>query len=158
VLRYRPATADDARDLAGRLREDDRLAFEAVDDGDVTQTLLEGVAASDPCRAILDAQGRLLGIFGARPAPKQPEVGIVWMVAAPEIAQHPRDLVRDGRRWIARLHERYALLWNCADERASRHIRWLERCGFTMLRRHEHYGVQRRPFIEFASARATAED
>jgi hypothetical protein len=53
-------------------------------------------------------------------------------------------------RWLHRLHKLYPLLGNHVDIRNTKHTKWLKRMGFSFLRVLPEYGVERRPFIEFA--------
>jgi hypothetical protein len=149
----RPATLADARDVAARLREEDRqevLAAGGMDPRIVFPAqVLEG-------REVLAAGiegGPPEILFGCDPVVGAPEVGVVWLVSTPVLYDHPVEFVVTSRQLFQRFHERFRVLTNFVDERNVRHIKWLKWLGFIMVRRVERYGAQSRPFIEFASVR-----
>jgi hypothetical protein len=153
MLRVRPARPGDAADLAGRLREADRREIRAVVGQDPLPVLEEGVAWSDPCLGVELRDGRLVGLFGAGPDADRPGVGVVWLVGSEELVRYPLSFLRLSRVWLKRLHEAYPVLDNCVDVRNEVHVRWLRWCRFETVRRIEHYGVERRPFLEFRRVR-----
>jgi hypothetical protein len=138
--------------LAPRLRAADVREIRAALGVEPLGVLRAGVARSDPCFAIQDPDDTLLALFGATPDRRETDVGVVWLLAANELTAHPFWFLRNCRSWVERLHRRYRVLRNYVDARNAVHIRWLQWCGFTILGRLDHYGVERRPFYEFTRA------
>src|SRR5260221_10065260 len=97
MLRFRPATAEDARELAGRLRAADRAEIQAAVGLDAALVLAEGVALSRPCWAVADEDGSLLALFGVIPA--DGDSGRVWLLGSDELAGHWRAGLRHSRGW-----------------------------------------------------------
>lgn len=78
--------------------------------------------------------------------------GSVWLLGSDDLTQPPlrKQFLAEGRVWLNQLHAFRPLLFNFVDARNTVHIRWLRWMGFTFLRLHPEYGVERRPFWEFA--------
>lgn len=153
LIKVRRACGDDAGELAPRLRAADLQEIEAAIGEDPLIVLERSIAWSDPCYAVVCEGDKPIALFGTVPEADDKNVGIVWLLASPELTRHTFFFLRNSRRWVERLHERYKVLWNCVDARNETHIKWLRWCDFTFLRRVEEYGVERRPFYEFTRAR-----
>lgn len=154
-MRVRPVAPGDIAALAPRLREADIREIEAATGEPPLEALERCAQASDPCYVVAmgpEATGEVIALFGVVPA--EPDRGVVWLVGSDEIARHGVAFARDSRAWVARLHQRYRILGNCADVRNEVHLRWLGWCGFTIHRKIEEYGAGRRPFYEFSSVHA----
>ncbi len=149
----RASTIEDAIYLAPRLREADRAECLAAS-GKPPEEILPGAIRPDIISFTQVApSGRPMGIFGVTPMRLIPHVGVVWMLATPELEQHSRQVLRECRGWVDRLHEHFPVLVNLVDARNAVHIRWIEWCGFTLLATRAH-GPQGLPFIEFAKVKS----
>ena len=153
MIRVRPAVAADAALLAPKLRAADLRELAAASKETPLSLLEHGIASSNPCYAIVDTHDAPIALFGASPDTRRANAGLVWLLASDELVKYSLVFLRHGRTWLDRLHERYELLWNYVDARNEEHIRWLQWCGFTFLRRVEEHGVERRPFYQFARRR-----
>ncbi|MBK8189215.1 MAG: DUF2833 domain-containing protein [Vampirovibrionales bacterium] len=145
----KPATLEEAMALAQDLRPEDEAEIRAMSGHEPMISLSHGIQFSDLPTTVMDENGSILGMFGAVPAGKNPCVGVVWMLCSPKIMKHRRQFAKESRQWIEAMHRRYDLLWNVVDERNTVHIRWLQWCGFTIIKRHEALGIEQRPFLEF---------
>ncbi len=145
----KPATLAEAMALAQDLRPEDEAEIRAMSGQKPAISLKHGLMFSDLPTSIMDEDGSILGMFGAVPAGKNPSIGVVWMLCSPKILKYRRRFAKESRQWIEAMHQRYELLWNVVDERNTVHIRWLEWCGFTFIRRYPLLGVENRPFLEF---------
>lgn len=87
-------------------------------------------------------------IFGI--VPTLPGVGLIWMVATNQFHRLHRQFLRECREGILEYGRGYKVLYNFTDARNEVHHRWIKWAGFTFLQRHEHMGVEKRPFYEFA--------
>jgi hypothetical protein len=152
MLVVRPAADVDADVLADRLRSADRDEIQAADGRPAKEVLREGIAASNPCYAVLDSTGSLLALFGAIPDPAQDGRAKVWLLGSGDLFKHRRAIARMSRPWLDRLHAEHRILWNFVDARNDNHIRWLKWCGFRFLRRVEYFGFEQRPFYEIERA------
>lgn len=152
----RRATVADAIDLAPRLREADKNEFraflgmepEAVLPFDITQ-------GSGETWAFIGDQEEVVGLFGVQPVDQHPTFGLVWAVSSPDIFKYRRDFFKLTPKVLDMLHQKYPLIGNHIDARNKAHIRWLKRHGFSFLRTIPEFGVERRPFHEFARLRST---
>lgn len=88
------------------------------------------------------------GMYGVVPT-GEPRVGLVWMLAANSIRVIHRQFLRECRGAIRDVCQDYDLIFNFTDARNSVHHRWIKWAGFTVIRRHEQFGVGMIPFYEF---------
>jgi hypothetical protein len=149
----RAATEADALSVAQRLREEDRAEVLAAAGIDPRIILPAQVREGREIKAAGIAGGLAEVLFGCDPMTGDPSVGIIWMLSTPAIYKHPIEFVATSKRIIGDYRDRFEILTNFVDARNERHIRWLKRLGFHMLRRVETFGAQSLPFIEFASFR-----
>lgn len=147
-LRLRRAELADADALAPRLREEDLQEILAADGRSPVIVLREGIASSDPCWAVSNTGDLLVALFGVIPDSRDSRQGKIWLLGAPALLEQPLSVSRLSRCWVEELQQRYPVLWNYVDSRNTVHVRWLERCGFKIIRRIEEFGVERRPFLE----------
>lgn len=145
---YLPATEEDARDLAPRLREADRREIIALT-GMVPEAALPLSLGPNTWAGFSDA-GELALLFGCNPVAEYPDVGVVWLVGNDLIARRPREFHSVALQWLDQIHAKHPILTNMIDERNRLHMAWLRRLGFVFLRRIERWGAESRPFIEFA--------
>jgi Bacteriophage T7, probable scaffold protein Gp13 len=149
MLRFRAATASDARLLSTRLRRSDSAEIWAAVGRDAESVLVEGVAASDPCWAVISGGDAPIALFGVVPDSGQPGSGMVWLLGSDELENNSIGVLRLSSQWVERLHERYDYLWNYIDARNESHIDWLRWCGFHLVERIERHGFEQRPFWRF---------
>ncbi|MCP5419730.1 MAG: hypothetical protein H6970_10700 [Gammaproteobacteria bacterium] len=121
--------------------------------------LQQCVVWSDPCYAIVDecVDDIPLALFGASPDPVKAGMGRVWLLGSDDLAHYSATFLRHSREWVEKLHEPYPVLWNYIDARNELHLRWLNWCGFRIIRRIECYGPEKRPFYEFEKVREGAD-
>lgn len=149
TVTFSPALPQHVAELCPVLREADRLEVQALTGLPPEIALREALAASGaPLVAHVD--GGIAGIFGVEPVIGFPEVGVVWFVGSDAVSRHAVEFQRLSRSWLVGAHRRHPLLTNRVDARNELHIRWLRRMGFSLVQRIEHWGAERRPFIEFA--------
>lgn len=146
VREYREGDADA---LAPILRHADLQELQATSPLPPLDVLRMSAEESVPSCTILGHSGKVAGLFGAVPAAFQS--GVIWLLGSDELTQGPtlRAFLKHCHTYLDTIHQLYPLLYNCIDERNTVHIRWLQRMGFTFLARHEHYGFEQRPFLEF---------
>tara|TARA_R100001594_G_scaffold98085_1_gene132514 strand:- start:234 stop:632 length:399 start_codon:yes stop_codon:yes gene_type:complete len=108
--------------------------------------LIDSVALSDVPFTIM-ADQEPAAMFGAGPVVSG--VGCIWLLGTDLILQNSTRFLRESRYWLEICAKPYDLLFNYVDERNSAHIRWIKWLGFTVINRHEKFGVEQRPFLEF---------
>lgn len=150
----RPATPEDVEYVANNLRKEDREEVLAAVGIEPTvclpQYLSEGreVYAAGLC---MDNRAEIL--YGFDPIFGVDRAAVIWLLSTPRIFDYPVEFVIQTNRLFEEAHQRFDLLTNFIDARNERHIRWLKKLGFVMLRRVESFGASSTPFIEFASYR-----
>jgi len=155
--KVRPALLEDAAKLAPRLREADLQEIKANLGEDPLTVLKQGIADSDLCYAAV-SEDEPIALFGVVPDTDDRDVGLVWLLGSDELTRHAVFVLRNSRKWVEILQQRYRILWNHIDARNELHIRWLQWSGFTLLRRIEQYGVEQRPFYEFERVRESSRE
>lgn len=148
----REATVADAVSVAPRLRTEDRMECEAALGFSPEVALPFGVTAGE--NWVFEIDGTVEAILGVSPVGGNPYFGMVWMMTTEAIFDHRKELLRATPRVLEMLHDRFPLIGNHVDVRNTKHIDWLKKVGFSMLRVIPEFGVERRPFIEFAKLRA----
>lgn len=144
----REASVLDAIRLAPRLRQEDKDEIKAASGHSPEAALVEGVFVSDPCWTVFSDEDEPIVMFGVAPSFVE-DVGSPWLLAAPEVEKIAIPFLRGGFAYLKQMHERYPLLFNFADARNVVHLKWLRWLGFKFIQRHETFGVEQRPFIEF---------
>lgn len=144
-----PASEEHARWLGPRLREEDRREVAAASGRDPTDVLLAGLGG-DVCLTGLSPEGEPMTMGGVYPDPEDEWAGQIWLLASPVILRHQITFLRRSRELLGALDTRYRLLWNRVDARNEVHMKWIRWMGFTFIRRIPQFGVERRPFYEFA--------
>lgn len=107
------------------------------------------------CITICLPNGLPVGMYGVVPS-GEPKVGIVWMLASDNIQPLYRQFLRESAKGIQDLCKEYSLIFNYTDARNEVHHRWIKWAGFTVIKRHEEFGVEKRPFLEFVRIMETS--
>jgi hypothetical protein len=147
-LTIRSAVVRDAFDLAPRLRASDRREVEASHGYRPLEALQIALEESDVSFAAVDADGRVLLLFGVALLTEY-DAGSPWMLAAEGFPFHRQgEFLRRSRwivgTWIAFYHH----LVNMVDARNTASIRWLRHLG-AKIGDPVPYGVQQLPFYPF---------
>jgi hypothetical protein len=154
MAHIRPATVDDARSLAPRLRQADVAEIEAG----LGLPPLDGLLLSmltGPSWAIVH-DGLVIGIFGAGRHPRHQNTGVVWMLGSADVARPEikYEFLQRSRQVCDLFNERYPVLTNYIDARNELHVRWIRWLGFKIVNTTETAeGV---PFHEFARIKQCA--
>ena len=144
------ATHADIPIIAGDLREADVAEVKAFSGKSPEDALRTGLDyPGSVTRTICLGNGLPVGMYGVCPT-GVPRVGIVWMLAANRISTIHRQFLRESRERIAEIAQGYDLIFNFTDARNSVHHRWIKWAGFSIIKRHEIFGTEQRPFLEFA--------
>lgn len=146
----RPATIEDAHQLAPRLRLADIQEITALAPIAPLQALLVGVGGTECLSIVADDGVTILGLFGIHHHPEfGPQQAAVWLLGSDDLVSIKTELMRQTVPFLTRFHQSYPMLWNLVDARNEVHIRWLKRLGFVALHLHPHVGMEGRPFYEF---------
>ncbi|MFN4278306.1 MAG: hypothetical protein ACK4FJ_18590 [Ferrovibrio sp.] len=143
----RPARFCDVWRLAPNLRKADAEECLAGTGNGPLKALLNSYLGSTQVFVAEDDEGPFC-MFGSGPTGIH-SVGFVWMLGTPGLQKNRIQFARESRMWVDRLHDGFPVLWNFTDARNEVHHRWLRWCGFTFIKKHEQFGVERRPFYEF---------
>ena len=146
----RMAVWGDINPVASNMRSADRAEVFAASGSTPEKALREGLLATvfgARTMAICLDDGTPVSLFGVAPS-GQPDVGVVWLLATDDLKQIQTQFIRECPRYIAEISRGYRVVYNLTDARNTLHHRWLRWCGFTILKRHETFGPEGRPFLE----------
>lgn len=152
--RVRPATLDDVRYLAPRLRRADKDEILAVTGAPAPLVLPECFRLSRSAWTCTGFSGEPVGLIGVQDVEGIPELGWVWALFTDIIERHPFTFLRASQQFNDIVHQHHPIITNLVDERNTVHIRWLRWMGFSFLRRIERWGAEGRPFIEFGKLKS----
>jgi len=153
----RSATLADVEFVAANLREADREEVLAAVGIDPTIALPAYIhEGREVYAAGLQLDDRAEVLFGLDPIFGMDRAAVIWLLSTDRIYEHPVEFVIQSGRIFEVCHQHFDLLTNFIDARNTRHIRWLKRLGFHMIRKVDKYGYAGIPFIEFASYRPCA--
>lgn len=144
---WRLATLQDVKDVVSRLRPSDEEECRAM--YGVSPASFFDTLGFDPenTYAIYNDKGLNVALAGV--APRGDGSAMIWMIATPDLEKHQLEFLRYSRTFINEVGEPYDLLFNWVDARNTVHIKWLQFCGFTIIRLHEVFGAEGKPFYEF---------
>lgn len=147
-----PAGRVYANQLAPYIRISDRIEIWAASGMEPLEALIESIEVSDEdmCWAAT-LNGLPVAMFGANRLCE--EIGGIWMLTSNGIYTNKRDFMRQCKKYLAVMHERYQYLTNFIDERNLPSMRWLPRLGFRPCQRVPEYGFEKLPFIQYVSKR-----
>jgi hypothetical protein len=149
-VRFRELQAGDVAFLAANLRDADRVELVGTRGPDVRfeDAISRAVLLSSHTWVAAGDDHEPIAIFGVAPVSMLNGIGSPWFLSTDRAYKHPRTLVSEGRRYLARMRESYFSLVNYVDVRNDKSIRWLRRMGFT-IHPPIPYGVEGEPFHRF---------
>lgn len=113
------------------------------------EALRASMSNSSHAVTALDADGRVICMFGVGSHGFLSNEGAPWMLASDLLRSHAKDLQRRAPAYVAAMLDLYPELHNVVDARADATIRWLEWLGFT-VGRPEPIGVGGAPMCRFS--------
>ena len=144
----RNTSQDDIPFLAMNLRDADKAEIAAAS-GLATEVALErGYLHSKRCKTVCMSDGTPAAIYGVGDTDIK-GLGSIWLLATPDLIKIQRQFLRECREGIAELSQGYSCVFNYTDARNTVHHRWLKWCGFTFIKKHNHFGNGKLPFLEF---------
>lgn len=142
----RPARQEDIPVLAATLREADVSEIKASSGLTPGEALYRGMEKGPAYVACLP-NGTPVCIYGI--VPMSTQVGGIWMVASKQFHLVHRQFLRECKGVLEEITRDYRMVFNFTDARNHVHHRWIKWMGFTIIKRHESYGHEGRPFLEF---------
>ncbi|MBU4566996.1 MAG: DUF2833 domain-containing protein [Proteobacteria bacterium] len=144
----REATAQDAFELAPKLRQADLDEIEARSGREPINVLLEGITYSAVPAAVIGDKEEVIALFGVTPTPMA-GVGAIWLLGSDGLWTYRWQFLKESRQWVEDLNKAWPVLWNLVYAENELHIKWLKWLGFEFVKLHEKYGVAQKPFWEF---------
>ena len=148
-VEVRDAVAADAEAFGPRLDAGDVAELHAAFGDEPVTGLQRCHAMSTESRVLVQHDGTIVSWWGAIPVDGVDSAN-VWLLNGPEVKRNPITWSKLVQEELARLSSVYGYLFAYADARNTDHHRWLERIDFRRLQTVEDYGVEHRPFHEYA--------
>lgn len=142
----RVATEQDCLFLSENLREDDYKEIQAVVGLPPLLSLLHGYKTSQVPLVICNEKNKVVAMLGVVP---NGLIGSIWMVGTPELKKISVSFLRNCQGVFKVLKNNFSILHNYVDARNELHIRWLKWMGFSFIKKHDNYGLEKISFYEF---------
>lgn len=135
MLTVRHATRSDAEWFGANLREEDEEEVRAATGQDPVAVLPSSFDLSRECYvAYWRDSAEPCVIFGVSDDPSQDGLGIVWLLATPQVSRCGLSVLRTAHAWLDYMSRLYPLgMHNLAWENNALHIRWCQASGFKEL-------------------------
>lgn len=133
MLRFRPATPEDAHQVAQNARDIDRREWEGLDAVDVLlavklRTSIEGALM---CWTALEGDNPV-AVWGVTPYWPDSRVGIPWLICTPRLLKYRRNILVQGKEYNERMLSQFSLLVNMVHADNHTAINWLKALGYTV--------------------------
>lgn len=129
-ITLRPATDDDCIVLGETMRQADREDLVAFSDRSPLEALRSGLSVSTYAVTAVDADGRVICMFGVGSDGFMSDRGHPWLVSSELLGMHWRLFARLSYRYLGAMLDRYPWLSGMVNERRPQSIRYLEWLGF----------------------------
>lgn len=143
---YRPATEQDAYEMAPNMRSQDAEEVMASHGWTPLEALVNSYNGSQECNSIIHEDGDVVGMFGVS---DQGAFAMPWLLGANKMLDTKIEFVPQAIEWVDRMSVQYPLLFNFVHKENKVAIRWLKSLGFEFIKEIEDYGVGKEPFIQF---------
>jgi hypothetical protein len=139
------SSREDAYDIASRLREGDRMELQASSGREPLVALLRALSTRRCWTAVV--AGVPQAMFGCADS-QLDDYGSAWMLGTDwlDTREARMPIWRFSRRYVAKMHQLYPILFNYVDARNWRSLAWLQRLGFEVRATEPAYGVGKLPF------------
>jgi hypothetical protein len=144
----RRATEQDAHRLAEQMLTDDANEVRAFSGRTPLEALLGAVRGIEDTRVMTQLDDTPICMWGHAPT-VDPMIGMIWLLCGEALFRNRAAFLRESKKQIDEFNTYYPVLHNYVDERNQTHVRFLQWNGATFIKRHPHFGVERRPFLEF---------
>lgn len=123
----RRSRLEDCAELMPRLRQEDLREIRAAG---LTSygALREGFEGLE-CYTARDSEG-VIAMFGVSPVTPAADVAMVWFLGSRKVDDHKFMYMRYGKKFLRYCLGRYRRIFNYADSRSVKSIRFLELLGF----------------------------
>lgn len=145
--RWRLAQPEDVEDVVSRLRPEDIEECFAMQGVHPAEFFSMYGYDRDNTYVIYNRDGDNVALGGT--VGHGNGLGQIWMIATPLLENHPVEFLRYSKAFIKETTKEYSVLFNWVSEANPVHIKWLQWCGFTFIKRHEQFGALGTPFYTF---------
>lgn len=145
----KPTVREDCILLAQKLRKADREEISHASGLEPQHALLYSLAVSQYCYTVW-LEDEIVLIFGCGGV--DGEWGVPWMMASDRLLDIKREFVKECRKIVHAMVERYHSLENYVWAGNKIHIYWLQWLGFT-IEKPEPFGIDGEPFHRFYMTR-----
>jgi hypothetical protein len=142
----RVATENDCWFLSKNLREEDYQEIKASSGLPAILSLLTGLKISQVPLVVCNEKGEIILMLGVVPSGL---IGTIWMVGTKDLKNMSLTFIKNCKKTFKILKNNFQIIHNYVDARNHLHIKWLKWMGFSFIKKHNYYGIEKRPFYEF---------
>jgi len=146
----RPSKLEDLESLSKNLREEDAREITAQSGASPKGGLLYSYFMSKPCLTTISRHGHVMSMGGV--VPDGQTAGRIWLLGCQAMFDDGIDkrwFLRESKKTLAIMQNKYPVLFNMVDARNEVHVKWIQWLGFTFIKKHLHWGPENRLFYEF---------
>ena len=146
----RPSKLEDLESLSKNLREEDAREITAQSGASPKGGLLYSYFMSKPCLTTISRHCHVMSMGGVVPDGKT--AGRIWLLGCKAMFDDGIDkrwFLRESKKTLAIMQNKYPVLFNMVDARNEVHVKWIQWLGFTFIKKHLHWGPENRLFYEF---------
>lgn len=129
MIEYRPASPEDAADLAPRLRAADTAEIVRLSGVTTRTALLTSVLRSTEAWSVV-IDGQVEGMFGHATDPLG-RTAMIWALGSDLLPKHRFTLIKKMRRYLDEVQAEHGMLVNVIDDDNALAVELLRRLGFT---------------------------
>ena len=126
------AKKSDVEYVMARLRKEDFQEGYALKGFDIRPWMIENFGRGTTYVMITrdNLPGGLMGVD-----PVGNEQGLIWMVSTDRLLEHKIEFLKHSKTWIDEACRPYEAVGNLVHAKNEVHLKWLQWCGFTFLRK-----------------------
>ncbi len=133
MIKIVDALQRDAINLAPRLRPIDRLEVEAT--GRTAEASLLSAFNMPNTKVLAGKAGdKVVFMCGASQCLQNPANGVIWMLTSDLAEHYKKDILKLSKPTIEELSKGYKNVYNIIHKNNRTSIRWLEWCGFDVMK------------------------
>lgn len=144
----RPSVGDDVYEIAEQMRDADKAEVELLAGQSPLEALAVGYVNSAECITGIGKGGELVCMAGVVKTDVK-GYAAVWMLSTSAVERNKKALLRDGKKWLARMRKQYGTLANVVTADNSTHVGLIKHLGFTFGSTIQKAGVHKVPALPF---------
>lgn len=148
---WREAKREDIYILAPKMRESDKLEVYCSHGMTAEEALEYSWLTSREVNTIYGDDEEVIGMFGW--SLDESNFCIPWLLASDELKNHQKQFIKESRKWIGDLMEKFEHGYNFAHGDNTQSLKWLRMAGIKDFECKDGWGFVPSPFVKFSWTR-----